>query len=183
MIGPDAGLRSGPVRPRRWHRLRRAVLAFVATALIGSILWFVNVLRYDLTSALILAFAVGSVVTLLTWVMAEESPRLKTAYWFATMREESARPGALDYRMLRLRRDLRDATERSDRADEIYPVIRGLAAERLRAHHDVDLDRDPDRAADLMGPVLTAYLNKPPTSTARRSKRDMNRALDRIEEL
>lgn len=172
------------VRARgRWHRSRRAILAFLGTAVVGALLWFVNVLRFDLPTALIIALMIGTVVTLLTWVMAEESPRLKAPYWFATNREESVRPAALDYRMLRLRRDLRDATERSDRTDEIYPVVRSLAAERLLANHDIDLDSAPEAAAQVMGPRLTAYLTHPPTGTGRRSKRDIDRALDRIEEL
>lgn len=178
------GTRGPAVRARgRWHRARRAALAFLGTAVVGVVLWFVNVLRFDLTTALILALTIGTILSLLTWVMAEESPRLKAPYWFATNREESVRPAALDYRMLRLRRDLRDATERSDRTDEIHAVIRGLAAERLLANHDIDLEVTPDGAAEVMGPRLTAYLTHAPTGTGRRSKRDIDRALDRIEEL
>ncbi|WP_256839637.1 hypothetical protein [Ornithinimicrobium faecis] len=179
-----AGTRGSAVRSRsRWHRTRRAVLAFLCTVAAGVLLWFINDLRFDLFTALVIALTVGAVVTLLTWVMAEESPRLKAAYWFATSREESVRPAALDYRMLRLRRDLRDSTERSDRTDEIHPVIRALAAERLLAHHDIDLDSAPEAAAEVMGPRLTAYVSHRPTGTGRRSKRDIDRALDRIEEL
>lgn len=183
MIARD-GMGSRAVRARtRWDRTRRALLAFLWTALAGALLWFLNVLRFDLVTALVFAVTVGSVVTLLTWVMAEAGPQLKAANWFATLREESVRPAALDYRMLRLRRDLRDATERSDRDDEIYPIIRALAAEHLRARHDIDLDSTPAAAAEIMGPQLTAYLDHPPTGPGRRSKRDINRALDRIEEL
>ncbi|NLG23206.1 MAG: hypothetical protein GX555_17435 [Actinomycetales bacterium] len=170
-------------RSTRRDRIQRAAGAFLATALIGALLWYINVLRFDLAPAIVLAVLVGAVVTLLTWVMSEESVRLKPAYWFATMREESVRPAALDYRMLRLRRDLRDATERSDRVDEIFPVIKELAAERLMANHDIDLDAQPDQAAAVMHPDLLKYLSKPPTGTAKRSKRDIARALDRIEEL
>ena len=183
----------GPARPTvvphpaqrrlRWLRIRRAVLAFLATIAVGALLWYLQVLRYDIPSTLVVTLSVGAVVAILSWVMAEESPRLKAAYWFATNRQEAVRPGALDYRLLRLRRDLREATERTDRSDEIFPVIRALAAERLLAHHDIDLETDPDGAAAVMHPTLTAYLSHPPTSTARRSKRDIDRALDRIEEL
>lgn len=186
MIAKDGGvtIARGPrgARTRR-DQIRRAVLAFLGTAVVGALLWYINVLRYDLVTAVVIALAVGCVVTLLSWVMSEESARLKPAYWFASIREESVRPAALDYRMLRLRRDLRDATERSDRTDEIFPVVRALAAERLLARHDVDLDADPVRARELMHPDLTKYLSHPPTGTAKRSKRDLNRALDRIEEL
>ncbi|WP_109474426.1 hypothetical protein [Ornithinimicrobium cavernae] len=167
----------------RWERLRRALVAFVVTGAVGLLLWYLNVLRFDLVTAVVVALAVGAVVTLLTWVMSEESPRLKPAYWFATVREESVRPAALDYRMLRLRRDLRDATERNDRVDEIFPVVRALAAERLLAHHDIDLATDREAAEAVMHPELTTYLSRPPVGTGRRSKRDIDRALDRIEEL
>lgn len=185
MIAKGGAVR--PTRPvrarRRWDRIKRAVLAFLATAVVGGILWYINVLRYDLAVAIVLAIAIGTVVTVLTWVMSEESPRLKAAYWFSPLRQESVRPAPLDYRMLRLRRDLRDATERSDRTDEIFPIIRELAVERLRAKHDIDLAADPEAARKIMHPDLTKYLSNPPTGTAKRSKRDINRALDRIEEL
>lgn len=185
MIARGGGLAPGrPVRARgRWQRVRRAVLAFLATAVVGGVLWYINVLRYDLATAIVIALTIGSVVTLLTWVMSEESPRLKAPYWFSPLRQESVRPAPLDYRMLRLRRDLRDATERSDRTDEIFPVIRALAAERLMTRHDLDLDTEPEAARRVMHPDLTTYLSKPPTGTAKRSKRDITRALDRIEEL
>lgn len=165
------------------HRVRRAAVAFVATLAIGALLWFINVLRTDVVTGLVLALAVGGVVTLLTWVMSEESPHLKRAHWFASMREESVRPAALDYRMLRLRRDLRDATERNDRTDEIFPVVRAIAAERLRANHGLDLVTDWDEARAVIHPDLMKYLSDPPTGTAKRSKRQLTQALDRIEEL
>jgi hypothetical protein len=159
------------------------VVAFVATMAVGALLWYINVLRTDMTTALVLAFAVGAVVTLLTWVMSEESPRLKRAYWFPAMREESVRPTALDYRLLRLRRDLRDTLERSDRHDEIFPVLRSLAADRLQVNHGVDLATDRAAAEAIMHPDLVRYLAHPPTDTRKRSKRQLTRALDRIEEL
>lgn len=172
-----------PVRRRRFDRPLRAVVAFVVTMAVGALLWYINVLRTDVVTALVLAFAVGSVVTLLTWVMSEESPRLTRAYWFPAMREESVRPTALDYRLLRLRRDLRDTVERSDRHDEIFPVLRDLAAERLQTNHGIDLGADPKAAEAVMHPDLVKYLSKPPTGTQKRSKRELSRALDRIEEL
>lgn len=172
-----------PVGRRRWDRARRTATAFVLTAIAGLVLWYINVLRVDLTTALVITVVVGAIVTLLTWVMSEESPRLKPAYWFASMRQESTRPSAMDYRIMRLRRDLRDATERSDRTDEIFPLVRALAAERLAAHHDIDLATDPDAGQALMHPDLVKYLSHPPTDTHKRSKREIARALDRIEEL
>lgn len=184
MIAKDGGVRVTVLRAHtRWTRIRRAVLAFLATAVVGGILWYINVLRYDLTTAIVIALAIGAVITLLTWVMSEESPRLKAAYWFNPLRQESVRPAPLDYRMLRLRRDLRDATERNDRTDEIFPIVRALAAERLQSIHAIDLDTDPEAARQVMHPDLIKYLSKPPSGTAKRSKRDINRALDRIEEL
>lgn len=181
---PREGAALRAVRARRtWDRPRRAAQAFLATAVIGAILWYIGVFRFDLATSLVLAVAVGSVVALLTWVMSEESPRLSAAHWFASMREEAVRPAALDYRMLRLRRDLRDATERTDREDLIFGTVRAIAAERLAAHHGINLDTEPERAAQVMHRDLTHYLTHPPTGTGKRSKRDIDRALDRIEEL
>lgn len=184
MIARDGGRPTTAVRARsKWDRPRRTAQAFLATAVVGGILWYIGVFRFDLATSLVLALAVGSVISLLTWVMSEAGPRLSAAYWFASMREEAVRPAALDYRMLRLRRDLRDATERTDREDLIFDTIRAIAAERLAAHHDIDLDTQPEVAAQVMHRDLTHYLSHPPTGTGKRSKRDIDRALDRIEEL
>src|SRR5699024_1382661 len=53
----------GPARPTvvphpaqrrlRWLRIRRAVLAFLATIAVGALLWYLQVLRYDIPSTLV----------------------------------------------------------------------------------------------------------------------------------
>lgn len=181
--GSRARARGSRAQMSRARRVRQVVLAVVATAGIGAILSAVGVLQEDLATTILVVAVVGAVVTLLTWTFAEHGLRLGTPYWFASTREESVRPATLDYRMLRLRRDLRDALERADREDQIYPVVRQLAAERLRARHQLDLDRQPEEAAVVMHEQLTRYLTRPPKGTEKRSKRDLTRALDRIEEL
>lgn len=182
-----SGTPPSPSRTRargpRTHRVRQVVVAGLITAGTGAVLAVVGVLRHDLPTTVLLVAVVGVVVSLLTWTLAEHGTRLSAPYWFASTREEAVRPAPLDYRMLRLRRDLRDALERSDREDEIYPVVRQLAAERLRARHDLDLDTQPEEAATVLHEQLTRYLTHPPQGTGKRSKRDLTRALDRIEEL
>jgi len=84
---------------------------------------------------------------------------------------------------VRLRRDLRDAVERDDRSDEIYPVLRGLAAERLRAHHQIDLDTEPERARQVVDADLWRYLTTPPTDTRKRSRTSLQTAIEGIENL
>lgn len=173
-----------PVTPTtRAAWVGRVVSALAGTVLVGSLLWYIGVLRHGYPASLLLALAFGAVICLVVWTAQEHSPRLEAATWFSTRREESTAPSSLDYRMLRLRRDLRDALERDDRADEVFGLVRDLAAERLQARHGVDLTTDPEAAARLMTPGLSAYLARPPEGTRRRSPRDLDRAIYGIEEL
>jgi hypothetical protein len=161
----------------------RVVAAVVGSAVVGSLLWYVGVLPHGYPASLMLSLGFGLVVFLVVWTAQEHGPHLEAAAWFTSRREEAAPPTSLDYRMLRLRRDLRDALERNDRTDDIYALVRELAAERLSAHHDLDLSTQPEEAVRVLTADLTAYLNRPPRGTERRSRRQLERAIDGIEEL
>ena len=89
----------------------------------------------------------------------------------------------MDYRLVRIRRDLRDALERDDREDPVWPLLRDLAAERLRARHDIDLDADPEAARQVVDPLLWRYLTTPPTDARKRSRSALHTAIEGIEKL
>ena len=154
----------------------------VATG-IGLLLWYVNSLRHGVVLSAGVVASVTAVVALLVWTTGEHGQRLQAASWFPSRREEATPPSSLDYRLLRLRRDLRDTTERNDREDCIYPQIVELTQERLQSGHGIDLHAEPDRAGEVLHPELVKYLTHPPHGTGKRSRRELHTVIQRIEEL
>lgn len=170
---------------RRPGNPRGLVLPFAAGAvLFGLLLLYLGTMRYSMPEA-ILVIALGTlVIALLPWAIAATGGGVERAWWVSTPRlERQPPPEQMDYQLLRLRRDLRDALERDDRTDEIYPVLRSLAAERLKAHHEIDLETEPERARDVMDPHLWRYLTNPPVDTRKRSKTSLHTAIEGIEKL
>lgn len=151
--------------------------------LLGGLLFYVGSLRYSVPEAVAAVLLGALVLALVPWAVSGTGHDAERAFWVSTPRAEAAPPSALDYRLVRLRRDLRDAIERDDRTDEIYPVLRELAAERLRAHHQVDLDTEPERARQVVDPHLWRYLTTPPTDTRKRSRTSLQTAIEGIEKL
>ncbi|HLS41268.1 MAG TPA: hypothetical protein VK038_10940 [Ornithinicoccus sp.] len=173
-----------PVRPTSRARWVGRVLGGAALSVaLGSLLWYVGVLPHGYLVSVALALALGLVVLLVVWTAQEQGPHLEAATWYSPVDREAVSVMALDYHMLRLRRDLRAALERNDRPDEIYPLIVELAAERLAARHAIDLRTRPEEARRVLAPGLAAYLDKPPEGTERRSRRQLERAIEGIEEL
>lgn len=151
--------------------------------LMGGLLFWVGSLRYSLPEAVAAVLLAALVLALVPWAVTGTGHDAERAFWVSTPRAEATPPAALDYRLVRLRRDLRDALERDDRSDEIYPVLRALAAERLRAHHQIDLDDEPERARAVVDPHLWRYLTNPPTDTRKRSRTSLQTAIEGIEKL
>ena len=168
----------GPGNPRG---ASLPVIGFVL--LMGALLYYVGSLRYSIPEAVAVVLLAALVVGLVPWAVSGTGHDAERAFWVSTPRGEAAPPSALDYRLVRLRRDLRDAVERDDRPDEIYAVLRGLAAERLRAHHQIDLDTEPDRAREVVDQPLWRYLTTPPTDTRKRSRTALQAAIEGIEKL
>lgn len=172
------------MRPTLAARLHAAYLPFAVVALgVGALLYYIGSLPHTVPEAVIVVLLGTAVLALIHRVLSRAGREVEPAYWVSTPHVESSAPGAMDYRLLRLRRDLRDALERDDRPDHIYPVVRELAAERLRARHDIDLDQEPERAAEVLPRGLAAYLADPPTDTRRRSRSALHHAIEGIEKL
>lgn len=151
--------------------------------LLGALLFYVGSLRYSLPEAVAAVLLGALVIALVPWAVTATGHDAERAFWVSTPREEAAPPASLDYRLVRLRRDLRDAVERDDRTDEIYGLLRDLASERLRAHHQIDLDADPEGARAVVDPHLWRYLTTPPTDTRKRSRTALQTAIEGIEKL
>lgn len=175
---PLQGQPRSPGHPRA-SALPLAVLVLVA----GAVAFYVGSLRYSLLEAVAVVLLAAVTVALAPWTITATGRYADRAYWVSTIRQEAAPPDALDYRLVRLRRDLRDAVERDDRTDEIYPVLRELAAERLRTHHGVDLDTEPERARAVVDAHLWRYLTTPPVDTRKRSRTALRTAIEGIEKL
>jgi hypothetical protein len=151
--------------------------------LLGALLYFIGSLQHTLPEAVAIVLLAALALPLLLRTVLGTGRYAERAWWASTPRQESAPPSAMDYRLLSIRRDLRDALERDDRDDPIHPLMRELAAERLRAHHDVDLDTQPDAARALMDPLLWRYLTTPPRDTRKRSRTALQTAIEGIEKL
>lgn len=161
-------------------RLWPTLLGALATA---AVLWYIGSLPHSIPEVVLVALLGGAAGALITWALSRTGQHVERAYWVSTPRQEAVPPAALDYRLLRLRRDLRDAIERDDRPDEIHPVLVDLASERLRSLHGLDLATEPERAEQAMDPALWTYLTHPPTDTRRRSKGALQTAIEGIEKL
>lgn len=171
-------------QPRSPGHPRASALPLAAfVVVVGAVAFYVGSLRYSLPEAVAVVLLGALVVALVPWAIAATGRDAERAFWVSTARQEAAPPDALDYRLVRLRRDLRDAVERDDRTDEIYPVLRELAAERLRTHHGVDLDTEPERARAVVDAHLWHYLTTPPVDTRKRSRSSLRTAIEGIEKL
>lgn len=167
--------------PRRWRR--RVLNGLVVVVLLGLLLWYVQVLPQSMGLALLVMLLLVTVTCLLMWSLADHSGDLEAASWHASLPAETGGPMALDYRLVRLRRDLRDALERDDRPDEIHALVCDLAVDQLRARHGVDARSDPGAAQELLDPLVWDYLTSPPTTTAKRSAGQLADVLDHLEQL
>lgn len=154
-----------------------------AMLLVGALLFYVGSLQHSLPEVVALVLLAAVVTPLLVRSIARTGRYAERAYWASTPRQESVPPSAMDYRLLRIRRDLRDALERDDRDDPVYPLLRDLAAERLQAHHGIDLDARPEDARRVVDPLLWRYLTTPPTDTRKRSRSALHTAIEGIEKL
>ncbi len=161
----------------------RAISATLLGTAAGAILWLVGSLPTEPGTA---ALTIGALVATLgiLWWSSSDLPRpAEAASWYVVRQDEASVPQALDYRLVRLRRDLRDAIQHTDRPDQIYPLVRRLARDRLNERHSIDLEQEPERAAQALSPALGSYLAHPPIDTGKCSATQLAHALTGIEEL
>ncbi len=172
---------AAPRPGRRWPA--RIALSVITCAALGALAWYVGSLGHHPALNVLVILACGAVAFPLTWTIADHGQHATIATWYATRQEESAPPVSLDYRLLWLRRDLRDTVERADRPDTIHPLLVELVRERLRTKHGIDLDTQPAAARELLPPNLVRYLDQPATANRRQDRRRLEDIVHRIEEL
>ncbi len=154
----------------------------IGTAVVGGLLMYVNALRHGTVLNIAVAVALGACLTVLAWNLGDLGSRVVAATWFRHGTEESVPPQQMDYRLTRLRRDLRDTVDRNDRADAIRPLLLELAVTRLRVNHDVGIE-DTEAARALLTDEVYSYLTTPRQDTGRRSTTRLRSVVDRIEAL
>lgn len=162
---------------------RRVVNATGFVVVVGALLWYVASLPGDLVVAATVMVLITAVGGLLIWSHSDHATEIEPATWHATRSTEATGPMSLDYRLVRLRRDLRDALERTDREDVVHPLICDLAVERVRQKHGVDARTDPQEAQGHLPAELWDYLTHPPEGTGRRSATELSRMLDHLERI
>lgn len=166
---------------KRWST--RIVGLVLLTAGAGALLWFVGSLPREPTVAAAVTLVLGLTLGLLWWSHADLPRPAESASWYVVRRDEANVPPALDYRLVRLRRDLRDAVEHSDREDHVHALITELTRERLLQRHGIALHTEPDAARAHLSPPLRTYLAQPPSNTHKSSITRISDALTGIEEL
>lgn len=151
---------------------RRLLWTLVSAAVLSALGVITGLLDHGPRLDVPLVLAATAAVALLAWTLQDHGDHLEAATWYPTRRQESTMPSSVDHRLARLRRDLRDTMEHADRPDAVQPLLVELAEERARARGLTGL---PER--------LAADLDRPPGDTHRRSARELDAVIRRIEEL
>ena len=165
---PDDGM-----TPQRML-LAAAGVAIVVGLLTVSLGWFTNVGLVLATLAVVAALAV------LAQGLLQSQQHL---HWETRTSGADARRGA-DSRVTTLRHEIELAASGQAEAQErVHALLTGLADERLRDRRGLERGEDPEAAA-LLGPDLTAYLDRRPSSSSARVTTDqLHRHVQKLEEL
>lgn len=166
---------------RQWSQ--RILGATTLTLLVGAALWYVSSLPGNLALALTVTALLTAVGGLVLWSHTDHAREIEPATWHVTRLTEATGPMSLDYRLMRLRRDLRDTLQRTDREDTIHPLLCDLVVERLRQRHGIHVREDPESARAHLPAELWHYMTHPPQGTARRSAGEIAVMLDHLESI
>jgi len=162
------------VTRRGWRRLAGAVFAVAVTWLVLVLLDFEpDPVRLPLTIALLLA--VGH---LLGDALGTVEP--VTQLW-AIDTQETVRPAGTDVRLSFLVRVITQHEVARHPDALLAESLADLTDRRLLQRHGVRRADDPERAAELLGPDLSRFLDEPPGR--RLSTTEIDRHLQRIEAL
>lgn len=96
--------------------------------------------------------------------------------------EDPVRPPGEDPRLALLHRVVSGHLDGRAVGEQLHHHLMAVADQRLLAHHGVSRLADPDRAAELMGPELTAF-SRATHPYARLNARQIDVLIDRIEDL
>ncbi len=167
---------------RLW--IARGATALFAVALTGALLWLAGTLPSSRAAAGVAVAVVVGCCIVLWWTRKDLLSPVDAASWYVARRDEAVAPPAMDYRLVRLRRDVRDAVTTSDgRPDRIHPQLVHLSEQLLRERHGIDLETEPERAAALLTEALSTYLSTPPATNHHTTVRELDRAVLGVEQL
>lgn len=137
--------------PRRW-RVRVVAVLFVAAAVYG-----VMSVAGMQPRPLLLTALVGS-AALLGWFALDLLVEVEGAYWQPGGRRSGSQRGA-DLRVGTIKRRLTDAFTENRFAAKLHPVLVQLIDDKLTAVHGINRQDQPQVAAEVLGPELTAFLS------------------------
>jgi hypothetical protein len=158
----------------RW--VPRVALAFGLWLVVAVAAWILG--NEPRPGLLALMVAVGAA---LLWLFLDVSADAEATTW-PQLVDEAARPPGEDPGLERLQRLLAQHQSAHEVGDALHRRLTELADQRLVAHHGVSLVADPQRAAGLLGPQLTALVRQRPPYP-RLSPQQIDVLLQRIEDL
>lgn len=134
-------------------------------------------MRPDLAVVAGLVVAIGMTLFLISDLQLSAT----SSDWHGSYTHLPRRLGA-DYRVNALRRQIEESTARRGRASSLCPTLYAIAAQRLRSSNGIDLETQPQRAAEMLGESAVRYLRNNDPS-ARTDPAFLSDLLSRIENL
>lgn len=162
-------------------RRRRWIKRGVTTAAVFAAVFALGTYLRMHPNPFVLAGLVLAIAAAL-WFCTDVWPQSQNTDWEPPEPDPFSARGA-DVRVAMLRRRLTDATAEARPHDSLRPILIAVIAERLAAHHGIDLRTEPERARPVLGPQLSAYLDRPRGQTMRYHRRQLDDLLTRIEDL
>jgi hypothetical protein len=155
---------------------RRAVLAALGAGLVWALTWWIGMRPRPLllVLAVIAAFA-------FVWLL-EDVASHRYDLDLQIPRGRLVPRWGLDPRFSRLSAALRPPYDAQLVANQVHAALVPIVDDRLRAHHGIDRDGEPDRARAVMDPRLVAYVEQPPQAR-RNLMAYLSDIVARIEEL
>lgn len=163
--------------PPSWQRwLVRAVAALVlwACALAFAALTDRGVYPVALAAGVLALLAV-------VWLAQDTIGLAETPPW--SLYSSAAARRTFDPRFSRLSQDLAEAADRRSASLALHASLDLIADQILLEEYDVDRERDPERAREILGEQVTAYLASAPGSERQLFSPELDRVLDRLEML
>lgn len=159
---------------RRWaSRIGAAVSLWVVV--VG-----VAVFLGNQPDALLLGLLIAACAASL-WLYLDTSTAVEAPRW-RTVDDDPVRPPGEDRRLAMLTRVLRGHADAREVGNALRAHVLELADQRLLATHGVSRRADPERAAGLLGPELTALADQQPPYP-RLTPHQIDVLLNRIEDL
>ncbi len=89
----------------------------------------------------------------------------------------------VDHRLMTLRNGIAYGRPDDAATDRLRTALVDLVDDQLLAAHDIDRQREPERAAAVMGPTLTAFVDDPALARRLTKSRDLDHIVTLIERL